>query len=134
MNISLGQKQLICMCRVLLRKPRILLLDEATSSIDSKTDQYLQNIIETRFASSTVITVAHRLNTIMKSDMVLVISKGRAVEYGHPIDLLRGTGILSKEVEESVPQGPVIHDGQHMFANMYRSYIQYSSTQTTQAP
>jgi ABC-type multidrug transport system fused ATPase/permease subunit len=75
-NWSLGQRQLFCLGRVLLKRNKILVLDEATASIDSATDATLQRVIRQEFAECTVITVAHRVPTVIDSDMVLVLSYG----------------------------------------------------------
>lgn len=75
-NLSSGERQLICICRAILRKNRIVILDEATANIDVVTEQKIQTLIHEEFRTSTVITIAHRLNTIIKSDYVLVLSKG----------------------------------------------------------
>jgi ABC-type multidrug transport system fused ATPase/permease subunit len=75
-NWSLGERQLICLGRVLLKRNRILVLDEATASIDSATDVILQRVIRQEFAECTVITVAHRIPTVIDSDMVMVLSYG----------------------------------------------------------
>lgn len=76
-NWSVGQRQLFCLGRVLLERNKILVLDEATSSIDSATDTMLQTIIREEFSSCTVVTVAHRVPTVMDSDMVMVLSYGK---------------------------------------------------------
>ena len=91
-NFSVGERQLICMARALLLDPKILLLDEATASLDQRTDQLVQTMIRQLFASKTVITIAHRLETIMDSDKVLVMDNGHVDEFGLPAQLLRGQG------------------------------------------
>merc|ERR1712176_42341 len=90
-NLSLGQRQLICLARALLRGSKILVLDEATSSVDSKTDQEVQEVIRKEFVNKgvTVITVAHRLETIMGYDKVAVLGNGEVLEYGAPNELLQ---------------------------------------------
>nr|XP_006820253.1 PREDICTED: ATP-binding cassette sub-family C member 8-like [Saccoglossus kowalevskii] len=91
-NISTGQRQLICLARAFLRKSRILIMDEATASVDLETDATLQAVIATAFSDKTVLTIAHRISTILDSDTVLVLSEGRVVEYGTPQKLLRKDG------------------------------------------
>ncbi|XP_026440511.1 ABC transporter C family member 10-like [Papaver somniferum] len=93
-NWSLGQRQLFCLGRALLRKSQILVLDEATASIDNATDCILQKIIRTEFAKCTVITVAHRIPTVMDSTLVLAISDGKIVEYDEPMKLMKEEGSL----------------------------------------
>ena len=83
-NLSAGEKQLICICRAILRKNKVVLLDEATANIDIVTEQKIQQLINNAFTSSTVITIAHRLNTIMSSDKVMVLSNGEILEYDNP--------------------------------------------------
>ncbi|EFN78037.1 Probable multidrug resistance-associated protein lethal(2)03659 [Harpegnathos saltator] len=90
-NYSVGQRQLVCLARAILRNNRILMLDEATANVDPYTDALIQRTIRKKFATCTMLTVAHRLNTIMDSDKVLVMDKGRLVEYDHPHILLKNS-------------------------------------------
>ena len=90
-NLSAGQRQLICLARALLRKSKILVLDEATSSVDPKTDAQVQETIRSEFVDKgvSVITVAHRLDTVLGSDKIAVLGDGALIEYGTPEELLR---------------------------------------------
>jgi len=85
---SVGQKQLVCLARVVLKPSSILIMDEATANMDHETDNFLQEKIDQRFGDSTRITIAHRLTTIANYDKVLVLSKGRKVQYDEPYKLL----------------------------------------------
>ncbi|GJN35825.1 hypothetical protein PR202_gb24635 [Eleusine coracana subsp. coracana] len=87
-NWSAGQRQLFCLARVLLRRNKILVLDEATASIDSATDAILQSVIKEEFSGCTVITIAHRVPTVTDSDMVMVLSYGKMIEYDRPSRLM----------------------------------------------
>ncbi|XP_065868728.1 ABC transporter C family member 10 [Euphorbia lathyris] len=93
-NWSMGQRQLFCLGRALLRRSRVLVLDEATASIDNATDSILQKTIRSEFADCTVITVAHRIPTVMDCTMVLAISDGKIVEYDEPMKLIKKEGSL----------------------------------------
>lgn len=101
-NFSQGQRQLLCIARSLLRKPKILVMDEATASIDNETDAAIQGMIRENFADATVLTIAHRLNTIMDSDRVLVLDEGRIAELDTPENLLaKENGHFRAMVEKS---------------------------------
>ncbi|XP_011699214.1 PREDICTED: multidrug resistance-associated protein 1 isoform X2 [Wasmannia auropunctata] len=90
-NLSVGQRQLICLARALLRKTKVLILDEATAAVDLETDDLIQTTIRQEFKDCTVLTIAHRLNTILDSDRVIVLDKGLIVEYDSPEVLLRNS-------------------------------------------
>lgn len=87
-NLSQGQRQLLCLARSLLRAPRILLLDEATASIDYESDAKIQETIRSEFSESTILTIAHRLRSVIDYDKILVMDAGEVKEYDHPYSLL----------------------------------------------
>ncbi|KAF8412824.1 hypothetical protein HHK36_000795 [Tetracentron sinense] len=100
-NWSVGQRQLFCLGRALLKKSSILVLDEATASVDSATDGEIQKIISQEFKDRTVLTIAHRIHTVIDSDLVLVLSEGRVAEYDTPAKLLeREDSFFSKLIKE----------------------------------
>ncbi|XP_078671004.1 ATP-binding cassette sub-family C member 8-like [Branchiostoma floridae x Branchiostoma belcheri] len=88
-NFSVGQRQLFCLARAFVRKSRILIMDEATASVDMETDAVLQDVIKVAFGDRTVITVAHRIATILNSDRILVLDQGKLVENDSPENLLK---------------------------------------------
>ena len=101
-NISLGQRQLLCLARALLRPSRFLVLDEATAAVDTATDTLIQETIRTAFAERTCLTIAHRLDTIMHSDKILLLEAGEVLEFGPPDQLLADpNSAFSKMVDES---------------------------------
>ncbi|ORZ34042.1 hypothetical protein BCR44DRAFT_1436994 [Catenaria anguillulae PL171] len=87
-SLSAGQAQLLCLARALLRKSKVLILDEASSSVDHATDEIVQSTIRREFAQCTVMTIAHRIGTIMDADKILVLDCGQVVEYDSPANLL----------------------------------------------
>ncbi|XP_062603569.1 multidrug resistance-associated protein 1-like, partial [Saccostrea cucullata] len=87
-NFSVGQRQLICLARTLLHKTKILVLDEATAAVDVETDELIQRTIKSEFSDCTVLSIAHRLNTVMDYDRIMVMDKGLIVEFGAPQKLL----------------------------------------------
>ncbi|XP_078371200.1 ATP-binding cassette sub-family C member 4-like isoform X2 [Oculina patagonica] len=91
-NFSVGERQLLCLARALLKKDKIIVMDEATANVDYKTDQLIQETIRTKFQHCTVMTIAHRLNTIIDYDRVLVLENGQIVEYDKPERLLQNKG------------------------------------------
>uniref|UniRef100_A0A674EV83 Multidrug resistance-associated protein 4 n=1 Tax=Salmo trutta TaxID=8032 RepID=A0A674EV83_SALTR len=88
-NFSVGQRQLVCLARAVLRKNRILIIDEATANVDPRTDELIQKTIRDKFRECTVLTIAHRLNTIIDSDRILVLGAGMIQEFDEPYVLLQ---------------------------------------------
>ena len=102
LNLSNGQRQLVCIARSIIEKPKILLMDEATSNIDPNTDKKLHHLIKKEFRDSTIITIAHRLDTIIDYDRVFVFDKGELVESGTPFDFLKDkNSIFNQMVREN---------------------------------
>ncbi len=97
-NISIGEKQLICITRAILRKSKIVVMDEATASIDVATEKIIQSAINELLTNSTVMTIAHRIKTIIKSDKILVLEKGEIAEFDDPQTLLENKNSLFYEL------------------------------------
>ncbi|CAF4234850.1 unnamed protein product, partial [Rotaria sp. Silwood2] len=90
-NLSVGQKQLVCLARAILKKSKILVIDEATANVDHATDELIQRAIRDKFKECTVLTIAHRLRTVIDSDRIMVLSNGKLVEFDSPEILLSNT-------------------------------------------
>ncbi|XP_061700381.1 multidrug resistance-associated protein 4 isoform X1 [Syngnathoides biaculeatus] len=104
-NFSVGQRQLVCLARAVLRKNRILIIDEATANVDPRTDELIQRTIREKFRECTVLTIAHRLNTIIDSDRILVLDAGRIHAFDEPYTLLRDpSSIFRKMVQQTGKQ------------------------------
>ncbi|KAL4659053.1 multidrug resistance-associated protein 1-like isoform X1 [Arapaima gigas] len=100
-NLSLGQRQLLCLARALLRKTKVLVLDEATAAVDLETDNLIQSTIRSQFEDCTVLTIAHRLNTIMDYTRVLVLDQGQMAEFDSPSNLIAKKGIFYRMAKDS---------------------------------
>jgi ABC-type multidrug transport system fused ATPase/permease subunit len=92
-NFSVGQRQLLCLARAILRPTKVLILDEATANVDNETDILIQRTIRTTFSSWTVLTIAHRINTVIDSSRIMVLDAGELIEFDTPQALLgKGEG------------------------------------------
>ncbi|CAF0946034.1 unnamed protein product [Rotaria sordida] len=98
-NFSVGECQLICIARAILKQSKILLIDEATAHVDTKTDQLIQQILHEKFIDQTILTIAHRLNTVMKSDKIVVMNDGIIEQYGTPTELLTQQNQLLADID-----------------------------------
>ncbi|KAL3697480.1 hypothetical protein R1sor_011556 [Riccia sorocarpa] len=111
-NFSVGQRQLLCLARSLLRKSKIIVMDEATAAVDGETDQLIQETMRDVFSDCTVLTIAHRIDTIIDCDRVLVLARGgRICEFESPLNLLRKADNVDFSDNSATPL-------QHVFANM----------------
>ena len=101
-NFSAGQRQLVSLARALLTPSNILVLDEATAAVDVETDAMLQSTLRTpMFSNRTIITIAHRINTILDSDRIIVLDKGEVKEFDTPAELVKSKGLFYELVKEA---------------------------------
>ena len=104
-NFSAGEKQLLCLARAMLANPKLLVLDEATSAVDKTTDEFVQQMLRTQFPDTTLLTIAHRLNTVIDYDMILVMDRGKVAEFGPPSELLTNEdGIFTAMINATGPE------------------------------
>lgn len=128
-NFSLGQQQLMCLARALLNDSKLLVLDEATAALDSDTDSAIQKVLRTEFADRTVITIAHRLDTIIDSDRILVMDAGRVAEFDTPYDLLsKPESIFSSLCRQTGAQYDVLLAAAHRHAVVQNQLLQLTNT------
>ena len=104
-NISLGQRQLLCLARVLLTRPKILVIDEATSAVDADTDDIVQQVIRNEFRDSTLLIIAHKLSTVVDLDQIVVLEEGKVAEIGTPKELWERGGVFAQMVRQSRENG-----------------------------
>jgi len=120
-NFSAGQRQLMCLGRALLRRSKILLLDEATSAVDFHTDSLIQQTIRKEFANATVLTIAHRIHTIMDYDRVIVLDDGDVAEFDSPSTLVKKEGSIFRSM--TLTSGTTIVDIDFYMSNNLLSYL-----------
>jgi len=101
LNFSVGQRQLLCLARAILRRNKILVLDEPTANVDSRTDKLLQEAVAKSFKGATILAVAHRLDTIIDYDKILVLGAGSVLEYGAPHELITSGGAFCSMVDDT---------------------------------
>ncbi|XP_055086826.1 ATP-binding cassette sub-family C member 4-like isoform X2 [Periophthalmus magnuspinnatus] len=122
-NFSVGQRQLVCLARAILRKNRILIIDEATANVDPRTDSLIQQTIRDKFQECTVLTIAHRLHTIIDCDKILVLDAGRIQEYDEPHVLLQNHhSLLYQMVQQTGRAGAtaLLHTAEQVYMNKKR--------------
>lgn len=100
-NFSTGERQLLCLARAILQKCKILVLDEPTANVDGRTDKLLQEAVKKSFSGATIISVAHRLDTIIDYDLILVLGGGEVLEFGSPVELMTLNGHFSSMIDDT---------------------------------
>ena len=103
-NISIGERQLICITRAILRKSKIIVMDEATASIDVNTENIIQKAINNLLNDSTILTIAHRIKTVLNSDRILVLDNGEVIEFDNPKTLLANKNSMFYEFYNNANQ------------------------------
>lgn len=101
LNFSVGERQLLCLARAMLQKSKVLVLDEPTANVDGRTDKLLQDAVNRSFQGATIISVAHRLDTIIENDLILVLGNGKVLEYGSPSELISLNGHFTSMVNDT---------------------------------
>ena len=122
-ELSHGERQLLVICRALVRSCKVLLIDEATSSVDGKTDAMIQKVIRERFKDTTVLTIAHRLDTIMDSDRIIVMEEGKIAEYDSPKILLNQKDSMFSKLINNMGEEAANHMRTLANANMVKIKI-----------
>ncbi|KAL0963885.1 hypothetical protein UPYG_G00314870 [Umbra pygmaea] len=133
-NLSVGQRQLVCLARAILRQNCILIIDEATANVDPRTDSLIQQTIREKFRECTVLTIAHRLNTIIDSDRILVLDAGTVQEYDEPHALLQNReGVFYQMVQQTSKAEAVflLHAAKQVHMNKIQSKETISRTDLT---
>ncbi|KAM7294644.1 ATP-binding cassette sub-family C member 3 [Ixodes scapularis] len=111
-NLSVGQRQLVCLARALIRMPRVLILDEATSQMDGDTDRLIQATLRESFVRCTVLAIAHRIHTVLDYDKILVMSDGSVLEYGSVTQLLSNPATMFRSMAQSAGVVPSLDSEQ----------------------
>ncbi|XP_072300703.1 ATP-binding cassette sub-family C member 4-like isoform X3 [Eucyclogobius newberryi] len=131
-NFSVGQRQLVCLARAILRKNCILIIDEATANVDPRTDSLIQQTIRDKFQECTVLTIAHRLHTIIDCDRILVLDAGRIQEYDEPHVLLQNHQSLLYQMVQQTGRAEatiLLHTAKQVYMNKKRGAAEERSAQ-----
>ncbi|CAL8080013.1 unnamed protein product [Orchesella dallaii] len=118
-NFSIGQRQLVCLARAILRQNKIIVMDEATANVDPQTDYFIQSTIRKKFADCTIIMIAHRLHSVVECDNVLVLENGQLQEYDHPHLLYKNPFSLLSVMSRHTGKGSY----EHLKATAYNAYV-----------